>query len=358
MLRAGGLDPKTAARGLETIERNSLLQTRLVDELLDVSRIITGKLRLEVRPMDLGPVIAAGRDAMRPAEEAKNLEMEVEIDPSVGLVSGDPDRLQQVVWNLLSNAVKFTPPGGRVRVRLERAGTVARITVSDTGLGIEPEMLPHIFERFRQVDGSTTRRHGGLGLGLAIVRHLVELHGGTVHASSDGKGKGATFTVDLPVLASRSDAPRAESPRPEQDGTISVERLLTPEGLKVLAVDDDLDTRALLAVTLQRCGAEVKAVASAAEALETLQRWQPDVLVCDIGMPGVDGYDFIRQVRALAPERGRDIPAIALTAFAGKDDRLQALEAGYQKHVPKPVEPTDLVAAVASLAESSKKARG
>ena len=351
MLRAGQLDDENASRALETIERNARSQAQLIDDLLDVSRIITGKLRLDVRPVDPASFIDAAIDAVSPAAKAKGVRIQKVMDTGVSAVSGDPARLQQVVWNLLSNAIKFTPRGGRVQVRLERINSHIEITVSDTGAGISKQFLPFVFERFRQADGTTTRQHGGLGLGLAIVRHLVELHGGSVHVESLGEGQGATFTVKLPLITiyeseRRQDRvhPAARDIHPPND---CPEKL---DSLKVLVVDDEADTRELLRVVLERCGAEVTVAGSAGEALDFLKQSRPDVLVSDIGMPGVDGYELIKKVRALPSEHGGKVPAIALTAYARAEDRLQALRAGYQMHVAKPVELTELVAIVATLA--------
>ena len=356
MLRAGQLDEQGATSALETIERNARTQAQLIDDLLDVSRIITGKLRLDVRQVDPGSFIEPAVEALRPAAEAKGVRIRKVMDTGVVSVAGDPARLQQVVWNLLSNAIKFTPKGGKVQVRLERIDSHIEIAVSDTGAGIKPEFLPHVFERFRQADQTTTRRHGGLGLGLAIVRHLVELHGGTVEADSPGEGRGATFVVKLPVVPVYRKGDFAERVHPADGDTLPAydcpERL---DGVKVLVVDDEADTRELLRVGVGQCGAEVVTAGSAPEALEAIAEERPDLIVSDIGMPGEDGYDLIRQVRALPAGRGGRIPAIALTAYARTEDRLRALRAGYQSHIAKPVELAELVAVMASLLQRKDK---
>ncbi|HKG59874.1 MAG TPA: PAS domain S-box protein [Pyrinomonadaceae bacterium] len=350
MLRLGQLSPENSAKALDTIERNARAQSQLVDDLLDVSRIITGKLRMDVRPAEPNSFIDAAVESVRPAAEAKGVRMQKVVDTGPVSIPGDPVRLQQVVWNLLSNAIKFTPRGGRVQIRSERVNSHLEIVVSDTGQGISPDFLPHVFDRFRQADQKTSRQHGGMGLGLAIVRHLVEMHGGTVRANSDGEGKGACFTVMLPISpVYQVDAsggrvhPGARDLLPPPD---SADRL---DGLRILAVDDEADTRELLRQGLEFLGAKVKVVGSAAEAIDSLRGSVPDILISDIGMPGTDGYDLIRQVRALPPDQGGKVPAIALTAYTRVEDRLQALRAGYDMHVPKPVELAELVAVAASV---------
>jgi signal transduction histidine kinase len=332
-------DPDSLDRGLAIIERNAKSQAQIIEDILDVSRIISGKLRLDLRAVDLATSVRSAIDVVRPSAEARGIELEVDLDQETGPVLGDADRLQQVVWNLLSNAVKFTPKGGRVSLHMQRVGSVARVVVRDTGKGIDPEFLPHVFERFRQADSSTSRAHAGLGLGLSIVRHIVEGHGGYVRAESEGKGKGATFVVDVPLNApSRVAEARVSSPAPSDDG----HRL---DGLKVLVVDDEPDARELIAVILGDQGAEVTTAASATEALRQIAAVRPDVLVSDIGMPGEDGYWLIRKVRALKDDLSR-VPAIALTAYARADDARKAFLAGYQMHVAKPVEPATLTAVI------------
>jgi PAS domain S-box-containing protein len=440
LLKTGKLDEITSKEAMATIERNARSQAQLVEDLLDISRIITGRLRVEVRPVMIEPVVNSALDAVRPAAEAKSIQLHTSYDPATGRVPGDLVRLQQIIWNLVSNAIKFTPNGGRVDVRVERvtakaygdkrsnggegspvawsageegvhrrAIEYARITVSDTGEGISPEFLPHVFERFRQADGSTTRLHGGLGLGLAIVRHLVEIHGGTVQVDSPGQGQGATFTVNLPLITNEesgdagdddgetrghraaardgfegegkedgedeedvdaygdsiSSAPRRphgpDSPygplareagdvQPFAEGEDPCDNTKSLEGLRLLIVDDEPDTREMLSAALHQCGAQVKACASAGEAVEELQRWRPHVIIADIGMPVEDGYDMIERIRKLEPEQGGRTPAIALTAYARAEDRERALAAGYQEHIPKPVEPDELVEVIAKLA--------
>jgi PAS domain S-box-containing protein len=357
LLGTGQLDEATQKRALETIERNAQSQVQLIDDILDVSRIIRGKLRLDVRPTELAPVIEAAVDSVRPAAEAKGIRLQVVLDPGAGPVSGDPDRLQQVAWNLLSNAIKFTPKDGRVQVLLTRVNSHLELTVSDTGQGIEKKFLPYVFDRFRQADASTTRKHGGLGLGLAIVRHLVELHGGTVTAESEGAGQGTTFRVSLPLMivhqrefAAKAGEHAAAPEHPTAGGRQALEYQSELEGLRVLLVEDESDSREMLVIVLTQCRAEVRAVSNAADALSQLESWRPDVLISDIEMPGEDGYTLIRKVRNLPPERGGRIPAAALTAYARAEDRMRALLAGFQLHVPKPVEPAELAAVVASLA--------
>ncbi|MBV9123138.1 MAG: response regulator, partial [Planctomycetes bacterium] len=349
MLRQENLPPATVQRGLETIERNVKVQTQLINDLLDVSRIIRGKLHLELSYIDLAPVMEAAIDAIRPAAAAKEIRLEVLLEPLAGPVAADFDRLQQVVWNLLSNAIKFTPRGGRVQVRLERVHSQVEMSIADTGPGISPEFLPHVFERFRQADSKITRAHSGLGLGLAIVRHLVELHGGTVAAESPGEGKGATFRVRLPIRAVHLelDSSDPETGGREEDAVATAASL---DGLRLLVVDDEPDAREVVALVLEQSGAEVAAFGTAQEALEAIESVRPDVLVSDIGMPGEDGYSLLRRVRALGPARGGQVPAVALTAYAKVEDRKRALASGFARHIPKPVEPADLIATVAKLA--------
>lgn len=358
LMRSGKLDQEGSTRALGTIERNTKSLAQIIEDLLDVSRIITGKLRLDVSPIELEPVVAAAVDTIRPASDAKNIQLQVSLDPLVGRISGDPNRLQQVVWNLLTNAIKFTPRGGHVEVRLEPDESSARITVTDSGEGISQDFIPYIFDRFRQADSTFTRLHGGLGLGLAIVRHLVEMHGGSVSAASPGRGMGSTFAVSFPLTATRwssnvESEGRADWRLPEQ-----VDSNLT--GLRVMIVDDELDTRELLVAMLEQRGAEVITADSTADALEKLFRESngsfPDVLVSDIGMPGQDGIDLITRVRERGSAHGGNIPAIALTAYARDDDRSRALEAGFQRHLAKPVEPSILATTIADLAHFVQKA--
>ncbi|HEX7177505.1 MAG TPA: ATP-binding protein [Pyrinomonadaceae bacterium] len=351
MLSSMKVDEETAHHGLQVIERNAESQHQLIQDLLDVSRIITGKLRLDVRPVELASVVEAAVDSVQQAIEARAIDLNVEFDTQSHLVSGDPDRLQQVVWNLLSNAIKFTPKGGRVGVRLDRRGSDVRLKVSDTGQGIAPEFLPHVFERFRQADGSTTRAHGGLGLGLAVVRHLVEQHGGTVSAESAGAQQGATFTVNLPITAVSTPPEKVESKAGDGAGREQQpngSNLL--DGVRVLVVDDQPDARELLSMVLQYAGAEVLTADSATAALDTLRRTRLDVLVSDIGMPDEDGFHLIGRLRSLPTEEGGATPAIALTAYATEEDRQRSISAGFEDHLPKPVEPAELVAMVAQLA--------
>jgi signal transduction histidine kinase/ActR/RegA family two-component response regulator len=358
LLSTGNLSDEAFARAIETIDRNATLQARLIEDMLDVSRIISGKLRLDAQPVDLTTVINAAVDTSRPAADAKEIRIQIVLDFGAGSVLGDPIRLQQVVWNLLSNAIKFTPKKGRVQVLLERVHSHLEITVSDTGPGIETDFLPFVFDRFRQADSTSSKRFGGLGLGLAIVRHIVELHGGTVEAANRGDGQGALFTVKLPLLAVRQPtAPATEEPRvhPAGHGTLPFDYPPTLDGIRVLAVDDEPDARQLLKAVLEQCGAEVRTCGSASEALAVLAEWRPDLLVSDIGMPGEDGYALIRQVRSLETSGTDRIPAVALTAYARMEDRLQALSAGYNMHVPKPVEPAELAVVVASMIAQSRK---
>ncbi|HEX2224351.1 MAG TPA: ATP-binding protein [Thermoanaerobaculia bacterium] len=355
MLSAGNLDEATFQRALHTIDRNAKLQARLIEDMLDVSRIVTGKLRLDAQPVDLTTVINAAVDTSRAAAEAKGIRVHVVLDFGAGLVLGDPVRLQQVVWNLLSNAIKFTPKNGRVHVQLERINSHVEVTVSDTGPGIDEEFLPHVFERFRQADSSAVKKHGGLGLGLAIVRHLVELHGGTVEAGNRAEGPGAVFVVKLPIMVLRKKPEslpvEAERVHSGLSGTVPFDCPPSLKGVRVLAVDDDADARYLLASVLERCGAEVRTCASAREALDALDEEALDVLISDIGMPEESGYDLIKSLRAREAQggSGKKVPAVALTAYARVEDRLKALTAGYNMHVPKPVEPTELVVVIASL---------
>jgi two-component system, chemotaxis family, CheB/CheR fusion protein len=350
MLSGKRLNEEESDRALEVINRSARAQNQLISDLLDVSRIITGKSRLDVSTVELIPIIEAAMDIARPAVDAKKIRLVSTLDPAAGPVSGDADRLQQVVWNLMSNAVKFTPAGGQITVRLEREGTHVTIAVSDTGEGIEPEFLPFIFDRFSQFESRPARAHGGLGLGLAIVRHLVELHGGTVSAASRGRGQGATFTVALPLASPRKESRGAR--RGHLAGEIPESHAPSPDhlrDLRVLVVDDEPEARNLLGLILMSYEAEVRDCASAAEALQMLDEWRPDVLVSDIGMPFVDGYELMRNVRAREPERGGLVPALALTAYARAEDARRALEAGYHAHIPKPVEPGELATVVASL---------
>ncbi|MCG3115210.1 MAG: PAS domain S-box protein [Candidatus Manganitrophus sp. SA1] len=348
LLQMGELDRETVTSAYETIERNAKAQAQLIDDLLDVSRIIAGKLRLDVRSIELKPVIEAAIETVQTAADAKGITLQSRLDETVGPISGDPDRLQQVVWNLLSNAIKFTSTGGRVEVRIHRIDSAVQIQVQDTGIGIHPEFIPYVFDRFRQAERVSTRFYGGLGLGLAIVRHLVELHGGTVSAESPGEGKGANFTVTLPLKVLSEESPDPEMNRSEE--TMPPTPAMMLEGVEVLLVDDEADARELLTLILQRSGARVITVSSAREAIDRLKRKKPDLLVSDIEMPGEDGYSLIRRVRAREAERGEgSVPAVALTAYAGMADRRRALMAGFQKHVPKPVDPAGLVAVVASL---------
>ncbi|HWW77048.1 MAG TPA: ATP-binding protein [Pyrinomonadaceae bacterium] len=338
--------------GLDVIERNAEAQYQLIRDLLDVSRIISGKLQLHARQIGLAPVIEAALDSVRQAADAKSIRLGAEYEDEAGLVTGDPDRLQQVVWNLLSNAIKFTPKGGSVGVRVGRHGSDVRVSVSDTGQGISPEFLPHVFERFRQADGSTTREHGGLGLGLAIVRHLVEQHGGRVSAESGGDQRGSTFSIDLPIAAVKTPASEAEGQPDSQRQPLAAAAALG--GVRVLVVDDNPDARELLALVLGGAGAEVERAASASAALELLRQAEVDVLVSDIGMPAEDGYALIGRVRSLTDGRARRPPAVALTAYASEEDRRRALDAGFDAHVAKPVEPAELVSVIAGLVASSR----
>ena len=346
--------PEKRAKAIETIERNSLLQAQLIEDLLDITRITTGRLRLEVERVELIPVIEAAIETMRPSVEAKQIRLSQTLDTRAGAISGDPQRLQQIVWNLLSNAVKFSPKGGAVRVLLERIESHIELTVSDNGQGMAPEFLSAAFESFRQADGSASRRHGGLGLGLAITKHLVELHGGTIHAHSDGVDKGASFTVKIPLAAAQARGSE-RPPRSERPDALG-ELVAPPElvRLRVLVVDDEHDSRELIGDLLTNCGAIVRMAASTPQALEELDAFRPDVIVSDIGMPGEDGYAFMAKLRARPKERGGVTPAAALTAYARAEDRRRALHSGFQMHVAKPVELDELLTVVATLARMSK----
>lgn len=352
MLNSSNISEETAKRGLTAIERNAKAQAQLVEDLLDVSRIVSGKLRLNVRPVQLVSVIEDAIDTIRPAADAREIRLQASLDPDAGPVAGDSQRLQQVVWNLLSNAVKFTPKGGRVQVRLARINSHIEIVVSDTGQGIAAEFLPYVFDRFRQADGSISRAYSGLGLGLAIVRHLVELHGGSSHADSPGKDQGAIFTVKLPLMAihMKSDEERIH-PRVSEGAGLRFEQSLSLSGVRVLVVDDEPDTLLLLNEVLTSSGATVRMALSAEEGLAEIKTSPPQVIVSDIGMPGEDGYAFMKRVRAWGKESGVWIPAVALTAYARAEDRMKALSSGYQIHVPKPVEPSELIAVIVSLVE-------
>ncbi len=348
MLRERTLSPEQATRALEVIDRNTRMQAQLIEDLLDVSRIAAGKLRLRVRPVDLADVVRNAVDTVRPAAEAKEIRLQLVLDTTTSAFPGDPDRLQQVVWNLVSNAVKFTPKGGRVSVVLARIDSRVEIAVSDTGRGIPAEQLPHLCDRFWQGDSSTTRMHAGLGLGLAIARHLVELHGGTLTATSAGEGRGSRFTVALPVVPVARAAADASIER--DPGTVASGRLPSTrlDDVRVLLVDDEPDSNEAVRVLLDRCGAEVRVAGSAAHALEIVGRWKPDVLVTDIGMPGDDGYALLARLRARRDDAAT-IPVIALTAYAAADDRARLLAAGFRLHVAKPADPTELTTAIAAV---------
>lgn len=364
MLRSGRLDSDSFQRAIETIERNAKAQAQLVEDILDVSRVITGKLHLNTAPVDLAAVINSSVDSVQLAAESKDIQLEVTLAPAARFTIGDAARLQQVVWNLLSNAIKFTPHGGRVEVKLEGAGQNVRIMIIDSGQGIAPEFLPYIFERFRQADGTSTRRHGGLGLGLAIVRHLVELHGGTVSAHSGGEGMGTTFTVEMPlVVPERAKSIRRETGSLWPTSQIEPEPAEMPSlaGVKLLLVDDDPDSLQVVIALLREYRAEVESVSSVAEAMDVLKRYRPDVLVSDLAMPVEDGYSLIKKVRALDNSNGSTglstIPAIALTSYVRIEDRTRALAEGFNMFVPKPIQPNELINAVANLVESSAKVK-
>ena len=357
LLRSGRLDEASIARAIETIDRNAKVQAQLIEDILDVSRVITGKLRLRNEPVDIASVINAAIDSVQLAIESKDLHLEVTLDPSARHTFGDDGRLQQVVWNLLSNAIKFTPTGGRIKIKVKQAEGNLQLRVSDTGHGISPDFLPFIFERFRQADGTSTRNHGGLGLGLAIVRHLVELHGGSIKADSAGVGEGATFTIALPL------APQSRSQRKKVTGRLRAEEvwlghftsLPLLDGVKVLLVDNDADTLQVVRAMLDGSKAIVQTAASVSEAMEMLVWYDPHVLVSDLAMPEEDGYSLIRKVRALDVNKGYELPAIALTSYVRVEDRARALAVGFNMFVPKPLQPDELITAIANLADTTRE---
>ncbi len=348
LLKQHKLDQASTLRAIDTIERNAKLQVQLIDDLLDISRILRGKVSLNWQVIDLQLIIHAALETVRLAAEAKSIHINLKLNEDVGLVLGDANRLQQIVWNLLSNAIKFTPNGGRVEVSLEKADSQVQIRVSDTGKGIKPDFLPYVFESFRQADTGTTRKFGGLGLGLAIVRYLVELHGGSVVAHSPGEEQGATFSVTLPMIKERvGQGEKLETQEGENSHISSI------AGLKILIVDDEADTREFLAFLLREYGAKVTVTASAKEAIAALGECKPDLLLSDLGMPDVDGYSLIEQLRTMPPEQGGEIPAIALTAYAAETTQTRVLAAGFQRHIAKPVEPMELVSAIAEVIKSN-----
>ena len=350
VLRRRSVSEEELRRAMDVIERNARMQAQLIEDLLDMSRITSGKMRLDIQPVEPTAFVQAALETVKLAAAAKGVRLEKMLDPAAGPVSGDPHRLQQVVWNLLSNAIKFTPKGGKVQVVLQRVNSHIELSVADTGMGIKAEFLAHVFERFRQADASTTRRHGGLGLGLSIVKQLVELHGGTVRAHSLGEGRGSTFTVELPLAVVQRTANGGRSHPSSPKEAPPDDDLPDLSGLKVLVVDDEADARELLQRILADCGAQVLTAANADEAVHCVQSARPDLLVSDIGMPGADGFELLKRVRALGAQDGGNVTAIALTAFARSEDRTRALRAGYLVHIAKPVEPAEFVAAVASVA--------
>jgi signal transduction histidine kinase/CheY-like chemotaxis protein len=347
------VEPEVLARALRVIDRNAAAQVRMIDDLLDVARIASGKLRLEMQTVDLLAVVSAAVDVVAPSATAKQIEVRTRLDPKTPRVLGDPQRLQQIIWNLLSNAVKFTDPGGVVEVSVARVSKVTRLAVRDTGSGISPDFLPFVFERFRQSDASSARRHGGLGLGLALVRELVELHGGTVRAESAGEGQGATFTIDLPTARSAEDARAAENRRTQMSA-----KAPSLAGLRLLIVENEADSRELLAVTMMTCGAQVTTASSCEEALDALRQAAaaknlPHVILSDLGMPKADGFDLIRKVRLLAPDDGGRVPLVAVTGYVDRYDGHRALEAGFYSHVPKPIDPIAIAVEVARAARQA-----
>ncbi|MEO5987367.1 MAG: PAS domain S-box protein [Candidatus Eisenbacteria bacterium] len=355
LLGGGSLDKEQSRHAIGVIERNALTQAQVIEDILDISRIITGKLRLNIQSLMPAAVIESALESIRPAADAKRVELRPLLDPAAGPISGDPSRLQQIVWNLLANALKFTGSGGRVEIRLERINSHIEIVVTDSGEGIAAEFLPYVFDRFRQADGSSSRDSSGLGLGLAIVRHLVELHGGRVNASSPGKGQGATFTVRLPLRVLHEKLSSEDRVHPTVASRESLRRLEgAPRliGARILVVDDEPDSRELLRHVLETCGAEVQVADSAGKGLEVVLEWRPDLIVSDIGMPGEDGYTFIRRVREWEQAVGARIPAVALTAYARSEDRMRALKAGFQVHVSKPIEPMEFALVVAGIIQS------
>jgi len=349
ILQHGQRPQNELERGLATIERNARIQAQLVDDLLDMSRIASGKLRLDVQSLEPIDFIEAAADTLRPAASAKGIRIEMPLESRVAPVLGDPNRLQQVMWNLLSNAIKFTPKGGKVQIAVEQARSHIEIRVTDTGIGISAEFLPHVFDRFRQANAGIARRHGGLGLGLSIVQHLVELHGGAIRAESSGPGQGATFSVQLPVAALHVGKTAETRTEPGSTSPAADEQPVSLAGVRVLVVEDDADSRDLLQRILERCAANVVTASSAAEGLALMNQDRPDILVSDIGMPEVDGFEFLRRVRASEGDNARRVPAIALTAYARVEDRTRVLKAGFQAHLGKPVHPSELVATVASI---------
>jgi signal transduction histidine kinase/ActR/RegA family two-component response regulator len=356
LLRGGVLTGEKAQRGLDTLERNATALTQIVEDVLDVSRIISGKMRLDVQPVDLTRVIDNAIATVQPAADAKGVRLHTVVDPRITPVSGDPERLQQVVWNLLANAVKFTPRSGRVQVRLARVSSHVEITISDTGIGIRHEFLPHVFERFRQGDGGLTRKTGGLGLGLAIARHIVEMHGGTIDVASAGENRGSTFTVQLPVMIVHPRGIDQDRDHPQTATQDALTVLGDLRGVRVLAVDNEEDALTLLRVVLEAAGAHVTIASSGHEALRLLEAAPPDVMVADLGMPGMDGLELIERVRRSSNAAVRSVPAAALTAYARSEDRTRALLRGFELHLAKPVDPGELVASVSTLARRAKQA--
>jgi PAS domain S-box-containing protein len=365
ILRAGKADAPTVARAAEIVERNARVQAKLIDDMLDISRIVSGKFQLEPAEIDPARVVGAAVESLRPAAEEKGVALALDVGPLPGgPVVADPERLQQIVWNLLANAIKFSNQGGKVTVTLGAAGDRLRIEVRDEGVGIDPQRLPHVFERFWQADTASTRRHGGLGLGLAIVRHLVEMHGGRVTAASPGEGYGATFTVEIPSRGPQDAAAAAAATRRTATATVAAESEAVPlggpllgrrvlGGARILVVDDEHDAGEWVAELLRAAGAEVRLAASAANGLDAMRSWRPDLLISDIGMPGEDGYALMKRVRALPPEDGRQTPALALTAHARAEDRMRALSVGFQMHAAKPIDPIELLIVTASLLNRS-----
>jgi PAS domain S-box-containing protein len=349
LLLSADLDEKNRKRAIETIDRNARSQSQIIDDLLDISRIITGKLQLEVKPINLARIIEQAVDSLRPAADVKNIHLSIYLDSTIGPVSGDPNRIQQIIWNLLSNAIKFTPDGGRVQIRLENQNSRAQIVIKDTGIGISKEFLPYVFDRFRQADGSMTRKFGGLGLGLAIVRYIVELHAGTVSAFSNGENQGSVFIVSLPIIQSVSNR---KTDSAEEEEMVDYHPVIG--GLKILVIDDEPDALDLVVTLLSQCGADTRGTCSAAEGVTLFDEWRPDLIVSDLGMPGEDGYEFIKRIRSRSSEEGGQTPAAALTAYARTEDRLRSLSAGFQAHITKPVEPSELIDILSTLANNLK----